>query len=80
MADKPADKPRDLTDAEVEFLWDRCVNHDHGLMAKAGGKLDERLDSLVETGAVKCYDSMFGNNYYTLTPLGKDAIKPRRGR
>lgn len=69
---------RDLTDAEVEFLWDRC--DDHGLMATANGELDGQLRALLDTGAITHYDSMFGNRYYALTPLGKDAIRPRRGR
>ena len=70
--------PRELTQAEVDFLWDRCVNHDHGLMAEADSELDGQLRALLDTGALKHYDSMFGNRYYALTAEGRAAIRPAR--
>ena len=75
MANEPT---RDATDDEVQFLWDRCVNHDHGLMAEADGELDKRLRAILDTGLITHYDSMFGNRYYALTVAGKAAIRPAR--
>jgi hypothetical protein len=65
-----------LTQAQVNFLWDRCVNHQHGLMASADSELDKRLWELKEAGALTHYDSMFGNRYYALTEQGRNAIRP----
>ena len=66
-----------LTNGQKQWLFDRMVMT-HGLMAPADGEIDRKLAELESLGAVTCYDAMFGNNYYDLTPLGEKAIRPPR--
>lgn len=62
-----------MTDAQRQWLLDRFLDHD-ALQAAADSPYDKMLQSIEKTGAIKHYDAMFGNNYYSLTPAGRRAL------
>jgi hypothetical protein len=49
--------------------WNECDG-----IAPFDSKVEEFCSDLERRGLVTCYDSMFGNNYYSLTKTGERAF------
>jgi hypothetical protein len=57
--------------------WMRLHDDDNGAIAKADSGNDLFCAALENRGLARCYDAMFGNNYYCLTPEGERAFYGR---
>lgn len=69
-----------MTKTQRRWLLNRLIDEREGaLQAEAGSAEDKKLREIEEAGAIRCYDAMFGNNYYDFTPSGrKELTEPPR--
>lgn len=68
-------KKTKLTKPEKKFLLERLEsNHMHYSVQDDEKSVIKRFKTLEGIGVIECYDSMFGNRYFSLTNSGKKAL------